>query len=78
MFTDLSYILNIIQTLAIVITLLVVAWQTKELVRQTRLNTIVNLNSHLKEINQLLIQDKELVHSGVTSSMIKPARCKST
>jgi hypothetical protein len=60
MFVDLPSILTIIQTLAIVISLLVVAWQTKELVKQTRLNTITGLSIHLKEVNELLLQDEEL------------------
>lgn len=53
-------ILNIIQTLAIVITLLVVAWQTKQLGKQIKFNTITSTSLHLRGVNELLLQDEKV------------------
>lgn len=56
----LSSFLNIIQTLAIVISLLVVAWQTRQLGKQIKFSTISGTSLHLHAINELLLQDEKL------------------
>lgn len=60
MFDNITSFLNAIQTLVIVITLFIVVWQTRQLAKQMKFNTITSTSSHIHTINELLLQDEKL------------------
>ena len=46
MLSNLVPILNVLQDIAVIVTLAIVAWQTILLVRQTKLNTIISYHQY--------------------------------
>jgi hypothetical protein len=55
--------LNVLQAIAVIVTLAIVAWQTVLFVRQTKLNTIISYHQYYKDIDTTLLQNPELAES---------------
>jgi hypothetical protein len=70
MLTDFHFILNILGAvtailtpISLVITLSMLVWQTKQLRKQIKFNTITSINLHLKSVNELLLQDEKIAQT---------------
>ena len=63
MLGNLISFLNMLQAIAVIITLAIVAWQTILFVRQTKLNTIISYHQYYKDIDIALLQNPQLTKS---------------
>ena len=52
-------ITSIITTITLIVTLGIVAWQTMQTARQTKLNTIISYHQYYKDVNVVLLQNEE-------------------
>ena len=63
MLSNLVPILNVLQDIAVIVTLAIVAWQTILLVRQTKLNTIISYHQYYKDIDIAMLQNPKVAQS---------------
>jgi len=61
--SNLVSILNVLQNIAVIVTLAIVAWQTVLLVRQTKLNTIISYHQYFKDIDIAMLQNPKVAQS---------------
>ena len=63
MLSNLVSILNVLQNIAVIVTLAIVAWQTVLLVKQTKLNTIISYHQYFKDIDIAMLQNPKVAQS---------------